>query len=1190
MDSPSFRFSWLAWALCGALAGAGCPAFAQAQTPLNLDTNPSFDFGPPPTTDPLFAPETLGLPGGTPAFNSVAVLNAAAQVVAGQFPPGLEVFVAYWGNPGYALLGGTGQPPLPLAAGSSLSLAGAFRSAGARGQTLTAIPGRTASAMYAEGTEVTVDGARYFLPGPRMFVSPLVLDLDDDGLLGASRGQWLPHPAQLTGPYAAFDMDGDGFKDVTEWVGAGDGLLVTTSLPASGRDLVGTAGGWRDGFEHLRLRADRDGDGAVSGLELDGLYVWQDGNTNGIAEPGEVVSASSLGIAWISVEHDGRFVGRFGKSNGASGTLWDWWPNYALALRRSATPADGGTPAFVPFPNHYVPAVEGDNVAPKTSKAAGLKEKVHFPIAALAGAGIDVASFRLALLADGGRALIGYDTAEVEGGGGRIGQRLWRIRPRLNAGGGFDVLVLMVPFEAVYQLASDPAGRVVFVLGDHGARLAVADFERGTVTPAAGLELQSVGLRASGLAGWSDLFWFSAWQLDERGEVTDERVWALTPWGFWGGLSLEALRTEFGQLRSFFVTGPTSGYFAVPDPAGGGEAMHALRVMALVPSLAGNGPAGPAAGSVLASGLDRVVDRADSFGGLHATANGVAYTKRDGSRFTFAAGHGDTNVTVLDTGDTPVFYPFLSAGGSAIATTLSPAAGTITYWLASNETAAATGPSPVVPLLTTQPGQGKIARGAFAHYGANGIDLLPLPDPAPAPSPDTIWQYRLLPGSQLSDDCPVCARPTILQPMQGTFRLRRVRENPLFSTYAVENIAFTAGGPAGRRYQVVGRGAYQVGGEVGLFQEMFLEVRIDNGVTNTLCYFTNATPTVDRGWPMLQITLNQTNGTPLQTFTLELNAAPLRQIWFSTASGMTPADWLPPTNHLSAGDLLSSAGRVVKRNEDLTRHLGLMPVPPDLGLDAVDLLPDGSMGFSLEADAFSETLGLLQHGDLLSDRGRIVARNQDLTRAFGLRPPVPDVGLDAVQVRSDGEILFSIEKPILSGANGELGPGDLLSDRGLVVKRHAELLARFHPPLTAGLVAHDYGLDAVYVWPSGEVWFSLEEGFPDGRLGPIQPGDLLSDQGYIVFRNLDLVAAFAPLEDLADFGLDALGILSGATPRLDLVRAADGLVLTWEAPLAVLQAADGITGPWRDVSPLETPGTYVVPSPSGAQFFRLREP
>lgn len=244
------------------------------------------------------------------------------------------------------------------------------------------------------------------------------------------------------------------------------------------------------------------------------------------------------------------------------------------------------------------------------------------------------------------------------------------------------------------------------------------------------------------------------------------------------------------------------------------------------------------------------------------------------------------------------------------------------------------------------------------------------------------WRYQLLPDSLLIDDCPPCGRPTILEPLRGTFDLRLVEETPLFSRYAMENIAFTAGSIAGRSYKIFGTGNYRVGGEVALLQDMTLEVRIDDGVTNRLCFLTNATPHVGRLWPMIEATVIQTNGTFTQVYHLHLFAAPFHEMWFSTVAGMTPSPWLPPTNRINGGDLLSSVGRVVKWNRDLTQRLGVMPVVPDLGLDALDVLPGGEIAFSIEEDVFSETLGPLRQGDLLSSRGRIIQRNQQLTAPF----------------------------------------------------------------------------------------------------------------------------------------------------------------------------------------------------------------
>jgi hypothetical protein len=250
-----------------------------------------------------------------------------------------------------------------------------------------------------------------------------------------------------------------------------------------------------------------------------------------------------------------------------------------------------------------------------------------------------------------------------------------------------------------------------------------------------------------------------------------------------------------------------------------------------------------------------------------------------------------------------------------------------------------------------------------------------------------------------------------------------------------------------------------------------------------------------------------------------------------------------------------------------------MPGFGDYDVDAFGIASGGQVLFSLGQPVFSETLGDLQAGDLLSDQGRVAQRNQDLTQAFGVQPPVPDLGLDAVQIGDNGVVLFSINQDAFSERLGVmLQHGDLLSSAGAVLKTNKELLGRFNPPKPG----HDYGLDAVYVWPHGEVWFSVAEGFNDSALGPITDGDLLSDHGFIVFKNLELVGPFSPLEDLANFGLDGLFVITDTTPQPPAFRllpaTADRVTgdvsLRWEGTGRVFQVEriTDLGGLWAPIS------------------------
>ncbi len=272
---------------------------------------------------------------------------------------------------------------------------------------------------------------------------------------------------------------------------------------------------------------------------------------------------------------------------------------------------------------------------------------------------------------------------------------------------------------------------------------------------------------------------------------------------------------------------------------------------------------------------------------------------------------------------------------------------------------------------------------------------------------------------------------------------------------------------------------------------------------------------------------------------------------FSTEIGFTEGSppHFPPR---SDGDLLSTRGCLVLTNNELTANLGIMPVVPDLGLDAATSTFRRPVLFSLEQSVFSETLGRIGHGDLLATDGRIVRTNHQLLEAFDPWGPCPcisvdgdcdcdctfascpcgccDVGLDAAHVEivssADRRILFSVEHRFWSEALGQwVSHGDLLSDTGAVFRTNQQLMANFHalcPDCPDADCECDFGLDAVYLTRWGTVWFSVEQGFYDVRLGWISDGALLSENGWVVRRNLQLLHSCAPLEDLANFGLDAV--------------------------------------------------------------------
>lgn len=386
--------------------------------------------------------------------------------------------------------------------------------------------------------------------------------------------------------------------------------------------------------------------------------------------------------------------------------------------------------------------------------------------------------------------------------------------------------------------------------------------------------------------------------------------------------------------------------------------------------------------------------------------------------------------------------------------------------------------------------------------------------------------YRLVEGSMLTDECAICGRPTLLIPIRGSFTLEPVEPNPLFSNFLLRDLKFESliayGLYTGRM-----EGTYRIGGEVAIVHQMSLlgtinatELRFDSGLVAP------QTPL-----PWIEIDLAQLPPlNPLQTFSLHLVAVPWPQLCFSTEVGFTPSNL--KMQHVSDGDLVSSKGVVVCTNNQLSARLGIMPIVPDIGLDAaMQVIPclHGGKGrctpevwFSCEQNIFSETIGPLHQGDLLSSAGRIVRSYADLIGPFSPMPPVPDFGLDAVAFAPEGMLLFSAEQGFFSEGLGiSISDGDLLAEDGRIFRTSAQLLAKFQPVEPRPI---SFGLDAAFVWPSGEVWFSVKADFVDSRWGRIGHGDLLSDTGRVVARNLEMLGPFSPLEDLADFGLDALHV------------------------------------------------------------------
>ncbi len=456
--------------------------------------------------------------------------------------------------------------------------------------------------------------------------------------------------------------------------------------------------------------------------------------------------------------------------------------------------------------------------------------------------------------------------------------------------------------------------------------------------------------------------------------------------------------------------------------------------------------------------------------------------------------------------------------------------------------------------------------------------------------------YTLLDGSYFVDDCLICDRLSIRQALRGTFDLVLLQDTPPLTRYAMRNIDFIASPGWTGEAHITGEGTYERFEEFARIQSMTLATQVKDALTNQLAYFTNDTSFAQLPAPLIKIGLTQTNGTLLQTFILQLFAAPVREVWFSTTQALTSTNAPGSKLVISPGDFVSNRGRVVKRNIDLAGQLGVMPIVPDLGLDAVDITSRGEILFSLTETVWSETRGWLYEDDLFLKSGESVQRLPSPLAKFGLAVSPSDAGLDAVQRMPNGEILFSLRSNVVVNSSLTLSRGDILSDQGKVFRTQPEILVNFHPAMTN----RDFGLDALHILPSGEIWFSTEEGFTDNVLGTVQAGDVLSNLGYRVFSNQELVAAFAPADPSLDYGLDALFVVTDtqppeSPPRITELQHSGGAVrVDWkgEGEVFQLERAPSLDGPWQPCSSI-LPELFADDSSDStnapAGFYRVRQ-
>jgi hypothetical protein len=131
-------------------------------------------------------------------------------------------------------------------------------------------------------------------------VTPLLVPLED----GLALGQLVNRQAAVP-----FDLDGSGVLRKWNWPTPKAGWLAYDPdgrrEVRSGLQLFGAVTFWvfwANGYEAL-ASLDDDQDGWLRGAELEGLVLWQDVNSNGQSEPGEVQPLSDHGISALGCRY-----------------------------------------------------------------------------------------------------------------------------------------------------------------------------------------------------------------------------------------------------------------------------------------------------------------------------------------------------------------------------------------------------------------------------------------------------------------------------------------------------------------------------------------------------------------------------------------------------------------------------------------------------------------------------------------------------------------------------------------------------------------------------------------------------------------------------------------------------------------------------------------------------------------------
>jgi Ca2+-binding RTX toxin-like protein/GH24 family phage-related lysozyme (muramidase) len=129
--------------------------------------------------------------------------------------------------------------------------------------------------------------------------TPIALDLNGDGLQYIAYSWW-------QGSNAHFDIDNDGFAEGMEWLSPNDGFLVrdtnNNGVIDSQKEMFGDDSGTTAYYKLAQLDSNHDNKIDAGDTGFASLRIWQDLNSNGETEAGELKTLAELNIASLSLQ------------------------------------------------------------------------------------------------------------------------------------------------------------------------------------------------------------------------------------------------------------------------------------------------------------------------------------------------------------------------------------------------------------------------------------------------------------------------------------------------------------------------------------------------------------------------------------------------------------------------------------------------------------------------------------------------------------------------------------------------------------------------------------------------------------------------------------------------------------------------------------------------------------------------